>query len=68
MEATLHKRIAVLEAKVEHLLTQPSAQVTSNDWRSTVGMFADDPVMDTIQAEGQRLRQSERPSIERDNS
>jgi len=30
------------------------------DWRRTVGMFADDPIMDGIIEAGRRIREAER--------
>ncbi|HXV64866.1 MAG TPA: hypothetical protein VEK15_29480 [Vicinamibacteria bacterium] len=34
------------------------------DWRGTVGMFANDPVMKEIQEEGRKIREAERRDAE----
>jgi len=57
---TLEERVAALEATVVQLLSQADAGGTKQDWRSTLGMFADDPLMKEIDEEGRRIREAGR--------
>lgn len=57
---TLEGRVAALEATVAQLLAQTDAVVAKKDWRSTLGMFADDPIMKAIDEEGRRIREADR--------
>ena len=57
---TLEERVAALEATVAQLLSQADAVVAKKDWRSTLGMFADDPIMKAIDEEGRRIREADR--------
>ena len=57
---TLEERVAALEATVAQLLSQSNSGVARKDWRSTLGMFADDPIMKEIDAEGRRIREAGR--------
>ena len=57
---TLEERVAALEETVAQLLSQSNSGVTRKDWRSTLGMFADDPIMKEIDAEGRRIREAGR--------
>lgn len=56
METTLEERIIVLEKQVATLLSRFGLEAPKTDWRNTVGMFADDPVMKAIQIEGRKIR------------
>lgn len=60
--ATLEERVAKLEGFVDELRDRRAAVDTPgrDDWRSTVGMFADDPVMQEIVDEAQRIREADR--------
>jgi hypothetical protein len=58
--ATLEERVAALEETVALLLSQSDSVVSKKDWRSTLGMFADDPIMKEIDAEGRRIREADR--------
>ncbi len=55
---TLEDRVSALEAKLAGLVA--SVERGNGGWRSTIGMFADDPVMREIQEEGRRIREAER--------
>jgi hypothetical protein len=57
---TLEQRVAALEKHVVQLLAMLPPSPQRLDWRSTVGMFADDPVMREIQEAGQRIRDEDR--------
>ncbi|MCZ6719495.1 MAG: hypothetical protein O6944_10135, partial [Gammaproteobacteria bacterium] len=67
MEATLEERIEVLEKQVATLLLRLGLQTTEKDWPSTIGMFADDPVMKAIQTEGRKIREADRGEANRDH-
>ena len=67
MEATLEERIEVLEKQVATLLLRLDLQTTEEDWQSTIGMFADDPVMKAIQTEGRKIREADRGEANRDH-
>ena len=68
METTLEERVEALEEKVEKILAQGGPMAPKKDWRSTIGMFANDPVMKEIQTEGQKLRKADREQARRDYS
>ena len=57
---TLEERVAVLEQTVAQLVSQSSSAEAKPDWRSTLRMFADDPVMQEIDEEGRRIREADR--------
>ena len=57
---TLEERVTALEETVAQLLSQSALAAGKKDWRSTLGMFADDPVMREIDAEGRRIREADR--------
>jgi hypothetical protein len=57
---TLEERVVALEEIVAQLLSQSDSAVTKKDWRSTLGMFADDPIMKEIDEEGRRIRETDR--------
>jgi hypothetical protein len=57
---TLEERVAALEETVAQLLSQSGSGVAKKNWRSTLGMFADDPIMKEIDAEGRRIREAGR--------
>ena len=56
---TLEERVAALEETVARLLSQSNSVVTKKDWRSTLGMFADDPIMKEIDEEGRCIREAD---------
>jgi hypothetical protein len=57
---TLEERVAALEETVAQLLSQADSVGAKKDWRSTLGMFADDPLMKEIDEEGRRIREAGR--------
>ena len=57
---TLEERVTALEETVAQLLSQSGSADTKPDWRSTLGMFADDSVMQEIDEEGRRIREADR--------
>ena len=60
--ATLEERVARLEQRLDELV-QGSSAIQSplrKDWRRTVGMFKDDPIMKEIIDEALRMREEER--------
>ncbi len=62
--ATLEERVAALEATMAQLLSRSDATVAKKDWRSVLGMFADDPVMHEIDEEGRRIREADRQQVQ----
>jgi hypothetical protein len=54
--------VAALEEKVAQLSCQlkPASEPGRDDWKSVVGMFANDPIMKEIQEEGRKIREADR--------
>jgi hypothetical protein len=59
-QPTIEQRVIALEKTVAGLVAQSNSAKPKKDWRSTIGMFDDDPVMKEIQKEGRRIREAER--------
>ena len=62
-QQTLEERVATLEHQVEQLtkrLLPGEKRPPEKDWRSTVGMFANDPIMKEIIEEGRKIRELDR--------
>lgn len=60
-QPTLDERVSTLERTVAELVASRSKDSGEQlDWRSTIGMFADDPVMKEIQEEGRKIREADR--------
>jgi tetrahydromethanopterin S-methyltransferase subunit B len=60
-EHTLEERIAALEQEVERLSRQLRPREPGrDDWKSTVGMFANDPIMKEILDEARKIREQDR--------
>jgi len=59
---TLEERVAALEQEVARLSreVQPDAEPGRDDWKSTVGMFANDPIMKEIDEEARKIREEDR--------
>ena len=65
-QRTLEDRVGMLEETVAELVARTNSSKQSKDWRSTIGMFAGDPVIRQIQEEGRRLREAERAAARQD--
>lgn len=62
---TLEERVAELERLVAQLLARlESAPPPAKDWRSTIGMFANDPHWDEVVEEGRKIREADRRRVE----
>jgi hypothetical protein len=62
-QQTLEDRVAALEHQMEELTRRliPGEKLPpKKDWRSVVGMFADDPIMKEIIEEGRKIRELDR--------
>jgi hypothetical protein len=59
-QLTLEERIIALEEAVARILSRSVSMAEKKDWRSTLGMFAGDLVMQEIDAEGRRIREADR--------
>jgi hypothetical protein len=67
-QTALEERVAILERQMTQLLTQAEHDRPQKGWRSTVGMFTNDPVMKQIQEEGRKIRQADREQALRDSA
>jgi hypothetical protein len=69
VEQTLEQRVTALEHQVEELTKRlPGERIPpKKDWRSTVGMFANDPIMKEIIEEGRKIRERDREMTRDDN-
>ena len=63
----LEQRVDTLEKQVAELMQRILAPPPEKDWRSTIGMFAGDPLMKEIQEEGRKIREAEREEARRDH-
>lgn len=61
-QPTLEERVAALEKEVARLSREvaPNDEPGRDDWKSTVGMFANDPIMKEIDEEARRIRDADR--------
>lgn len=59
-QATLEERVEALEQEVAILKKALLEGGKIRDWRSTFGMFADDPGMEEVHRLGQEYRQQDR--------
>jgi hypothetical protein len=57
---TLEQRVERLERIVEEMRSRALREPGRDDWQSSVGMFADDPVAKEIIDEALRIREDER--------
>jgi hypothetical protein len=70
-QQTLEERVAALEFQVEELTRRlrPGEKLPpKKDWRSTAGMFANDPIMKEIIEEGRKIRELDRELTRDDHS
>lgn len=56
---TVEERLAALERIVDEIVTG-AKRLRKKDWRTTIGMFAGDPVIGEIQEEGRKIREADR--------
>ncbi len=63
----LEDRVEMLEKQVAELMERILAPPPEKDWRSTIGMFANDPLMKEIDEEGRKIREADREQFRRDN-
>ena len=67
-ETNLEDRVATLEKQVADLMERILAPPPESDWRSTIGMFKDDPIMRQVDEEGRKIREADREQARRDYS
>ncbi len=65
--ADVEQRLEALESKFAELLKIVQPKPAQDAWRQVVGMFADDPQIELLHKETERLRQEDR-SATRDGS
>jgi hypothetical protein len=65
--ASLEERVEALETRYAELLSMVQEKPARNAWRKVVGMFADDPQIEELHKETQRVREEDRAST-RDGS
>lgn len=63
----LEQRVEALEAQYAELLQIVRDRPGKNGWRKVVGMFADDPLIEHLHKETQRIREEDR-SVSRDGN
>jgi len=59
-QPTFEERLEALEKAVARLADRSQPALEGNGWRSTIGAFANDPVVKEIQEEGRKIREAER--------
>jgi hypothetical protein len=61
-QPSLEERVAALEREVARLAgkLRPDDEPGRDDWKSTLGMFANDPIMREIEEEGRKIREADR--------
>ncbi len=68
----LEKRIVTLEQQmrevIEKIQSSHSPIAGRKDWRKSLGMFDNHPLMKEIDEEGQRIRQADREKVPSDHS
>jgi hypothetical protein len=62
---TLEERVRALEETVAAIVADRTAK-PKKDWRSTIGMFKNDPVFAEIQEEGRKIREADRHAAGQD--
>jgi hypothetical protein len=65
-QSNIEDRLLTLERTVAELVGKQDSPKPKGDWRSTIGMFAGDPVIREIQEEGRRIREAERDAAQKD--
>lgn len=56
----LEQRVEALEAQYAELLQMFQDKPRRNGWRKVVGMFVDDPLIEDLHKETQRIREEDR--------
>jgi len=64
---SIEQRVEALEAQCAELLQVVGDKPARNAWRKVVGMFADDPQIEELHKETQRIREEDRTAT-RDGS
>lgn len=64
---SLEDRVEALETQCAELLGVTCVRPAKNAWRKVVGMFGDDPQIDELHKETQRIREEDRTAT-RDGS
>ncbi len=64
---SLEQRVEALEAQYAELLAVVCDKPSKDAWRKVVGMFADDPQIEELHKETQRIREEDRTAA-RDGS
>jgi hypothetical protein len=61
-QPTLEERVAALDNQVARLenLLRPGAEPGPDEWKLTLGMFANDPIMKEIDEEARKIREKDR--------
>jgi hypothetical protein len=61
-QPTLEERVAALEKEVARLAgkLRSDDEPGPHDWKLTLGMFANDPIMREIEEEGRKIREADR--------
>jgi hypothetical protein len=61
-QQTLEARVAALEKEVARLAGELrlGREPGRDDWKRTLGMFANDPIMKEIEEEGRKIREADR--------
>ena len=65
--ANLEQRVEVLETQYAAILEMLQDKPARKAWRKVVGMFADDPQIEELHKETQRIREEDR-TVTRDGS
>jgi hypothetical protein len=66
--ATLEDRVAALELRYTELLKMLRERPSNGAWRSVVGLFADDPRIEALHREVQRIREEDREATRQGGS
>jgi hypothetical protein len=61
--ANLEERVAALEKRYAELLQMVQDSRARHAWRKVVGMFADDPHIEQLHQETQRIREEDRAEV-----
>ena len=61
----LEQRVVTLEEKVAQLASQSAPNGRAKDWRRTIGMFGDDPIMKQVFEEAAKFRERDRARARR---